>query len=92
VGTKLVSQSTISAELSLPCLSPIHNIVLEDGVCVVSFVVIPGLRSGRGVGVGLGGKSGLVCVWCKSGCKTFVRMSLVLSLLLTPPILMPFSM
>ncbi len=56
-------------------------------VGVTSVGVTAGLLRGRGVGVGLGGKSGLVCVWCKSGCRNFVSMSLVLSMLLTPPIL-----
>ena len=57
-------------------------------ISVISLGVISGVLRGRGAGVGLGGKSGLVCMWCKSGCRNFVSMSLVLSLLLTPPILM----
>ena len=59
----------------------------EFGASLTSVGVISGVLRGRGVGVGLGGKSGLVWVWCKSGCRNFVSMSLVLSLLLTPPIL-----
>ena len=60
----------------------------EFGASLTSVGVVSGVLRGRGVGVGLGGKSGLVWVWCKSGCRNFVSMSLVLSLLLTPPILM----
>ena len=57
-------------------------------ISVISLGVIAGVLRVRGAGVGLGGKSWLVCIWCKSGCRNFVSMSLVLSLLLTPPILM----
>jgi hypothetical protein len=66
-------------------------VVVVIGV-VTSVGVISGMLRGRGVGVGLGGKSGLVWVWCRSGWRNLVRISLVLSLLLTPPIRMPFSM
>ncbi len=62
-------------------------VVGEFGLFVTSVGVISGVLRRRGVGVGLGGKSELVWVWCKSGCRNFVSMSLVLSLLLTPPIL-----
>ena len=61
-------------------------------ISVISLGVIAGVLRGRGAGVGLGGKSGLVWVWCRSGWRNFVKISLVLSLLLTPPIRMPFSM
>ncbi len=33
----------------------------------ISVGVVSGVLRGRGVGVGLDGKSGLVWVWCKSG-------------------------
>ena len=65
-------------------------LMMVDGVTSVG--VISGMLRGRGAGVGLGGKSGLVWVWCSSGCRNLVKISLVLSLLLTPPIRMPFSM
>ncbi len=66
-------------------------VVVVVGV-VTSVGVISGMLRGHSVGVGLGGKSGLVWVWCNSGWRNFVRISLVLFLLLTPPIRMPFSM
>ena len=70
------------------CVFVVSFVVVAVVGCVTSVGVISGMLRGRGVGVGLGGKSGLVWVWCKSGCRNFVSMSLVLSLLLTPPILM----
>ena len=36
-------------------------------ISVISLGVIAGVLRGRGAGVGLGGKSGLVWVWCSSG-------------------------
>ena len=73
------------------CVLFVAFVVFTVGWCMTSVTsvgVISGVLRGRGAGVGLGGKSGLVWVWCKSGCRNFVSMSLVLSLLLTPPILM----
>ena len=70
------------------CVVVVSFVVVVVVGVVTSVGVISGMLRGRGVGVGLGGKSGLVWVWCSSGCRNFVSMSLVLSLLLTPPILM----
>ncbi len=42
-------------------------VVVAVVVCGTSVGVMSSMLRGRGVGVGLGGKSGLVCVWCKSG-------------------------
>ena len=69
------------------CVVVVSFVVVAVVGVVTSVGVISGMLRGRGVGVGLGGKSGLVWVWCSSGCRNFVSMSLVLSLLLTPPIL-----
>ena len=69
------------------CVVVVSFVVFVVVDVVTSVGVISGMLRGRGVGVGLGGKSGLVWVWCSSGCRNFVSMSLVLSLLLTPPIL-----
>ena len=69
------------------CVVVVSFVVFVMVDVVTSVGVISGMLRGRGVGVGLGGKSGLVWVWCSSGCRNFVSMSLVLSLLLTPPIL-----
>ena len=73
------------------CVLVVAFVVFTVGWCgasVISVGVVSGVLRVRDVGFGLGGKSGLVWVWCKSGCRNFVRMSLVLSLLLTPPIRM----
>ncbi len=42
-------------------------VVVAVVVYGTSVGVMSGMLRGRGVGVGLGGKSGSVCVWCKSG-------------------------
>ncbi len=60
-------------------------VVVAVVVCATSGVTVGG--SCRGGGGGRGGKSWFVWIWWRSGCRNLVRMSLVFSLLLTPPIL-----
>ena len=49
------------------CVVVVSFVVFVVIIVVTSVGVISGMLRGRGVGVGLGWKSGLVWVWCSSG-------------------------